>query len=136
MGAKQVKGYTPQVPQQANEFDCGIFMLHFLELFMKTAPTLEDLLSDEGARLHFFDKPGWCTLKEIRRKRDQLRDLIDSLRASPQIQTNVQIQSDIFSGSSLNRAVSQKRQRRGTDLIVVADKDDTKQTSITIAEDG
>ena len=27
-----------KVPQQDNEYDCGIFLLHYVELFLKVAP--------------------------------------------------------------------------------------------------
>ena len=30
---------SAKVPQQDNQYDCGIFLLHYVELFLKVAPT-------------------------------------------------------------------------------------------------
>jgi len=37
-----------QVPQQPNAFDCGVYLLHYVELFAKEAPSHFTLDKDQG----------------------------------------------------------------------------------------
>lgn len=36
-----------QVPQQNNDYDCGPFLLHYIELFIKQAPQVFNLESNQ-----------------------------------------------------------------------------------------
>ena len=44
---------SAKVPQQGNGYDCGIFMLHYVEVFLKVAPTSFSLKSIRNKEPNF-----------------------------------------------------------------------------------
>lgn len=65
------------VPQQTNFCDCGLFLLHYLELFLKEAPAKFSHPSQDGPPS--FLAPSWFEPTEASRKRSTIRDLLVSL---------------------------------------------------------
>jgi len=60
-----------QVPQQENDYDCGLFVLYFMERFIKDAPT-RLVMSD----LHLFGRK-WFRPAEASRLRDSIKTLLE-----------------------------------------------------------
>ncbi|KAI3525543.1 hypothetical protein L1887_04402 [Cichorium endivia] len=56
-----------EVPQQQNSYDCGLFMLHYMELFMKQAPIDFNPLSNFISKDWFYSTE--ASLKRVRIKR-------------------------------------------------------------------
>jgi hypothetical protein len=48
-----------KVPQQGNDNDCGIFLLHYVELFLKVAPTWFSLKHIR------YSEPNFVSMKTI-----------------------------------------------------------------------
>jgi Ulp1 family protease len=59
---------TPIVPQQSNCYDCGIFVLQFIESFIQTLPRC---IQDIGSK--------WFSLETVSLKRKRMLDIIDSM---------------------------------------------------------
>ncbi|CAH1426158.1 unnamed protein product [Lactuca virosa] len=64
---KNLRFLCLEVPQQQNSYDCGLFMLHYMELFMKQAPSSFNPLSNFISKDWFF--PTEASLKRGRIKR-------------------------------------------------------------------
>ena len=62
--------FAPKVPLQPNGSDCGIYLLHFAEKFLRSPFTAD---SDEQL---MADRRGWFGRDEVAGKRGQIRDLI------------------------------------------------------------
>ncbi|EGC32140.1 hypothetical protein DICPUDRAFT_155939 [Dictyostelium purpureum] len=62
---------VPHVPLQNNSYDCGVFLLHYLELFCKNP------ITDFNKPLEL---PNWFKVSEITKKRKELKRLIYKLR--------------------------------------------------------
>ncbi|CAH9084628.1 unnamed protein product [Cuscuta epithymum] len=62
----------PKLPQQDNLFDCGLFLLHYVELFVEQAP-----INFNPFRLspEYLSKD-WFQPKDVSQKRDCIRNLI------------------------------------------------------------
>lgn len=56
-----------EVPQQENSYDCGLFMLHYMELFMNQAPSSFNQLTNFISKDWFY--PTEASLKRARIKR-------------------------------------------------------------------
>lgn len=65
------------VPQQTNFCDCGLFLLHYLELFMKQAPAKVSHLPED--RSLSFINHSWFEPADASCKRSEIRDLLVSL---------------------------------------------------------
>ena len=65
-----------RVPQQPNEYDCGLYMLHFIETLSMDA-TLPDFTAADNLIEHFNSK--YFTKKDIDQKRDHLHRCITAL---------------------------------------------------------
>ncbi|XP_059653242.1 probable ubiquitin-like-specific protease 2B isoform X2 [Cornus florida] len=63
-----------ELPQQENCFDCGLFLLHYVELFLEQAPVDFRLFSNKKFS-HFLSKD-WFPPAEVSMKRDHIRKLI------------------------------------------------------------
>ncbi|XP_024979363.1 probable ubiquitin-like-specific protease 2B isoform X2 [Cynara cardunculus var. scolymus] len=61
-----------EVPQQQNSYDCGLFMLHYMELFVKKAPINFNPLNN-------FISKAWFHPKEASLKRARIKSLIFEL---------------------------------------------------------
>ena len=61
--------YAPKVPRQQNRSDCGLYMLQFIENFMKDPPSAPKPI--------FADT--WVTPQQASQKRKDIQDLITSL---------------------------------------------------------
>lgn len=70
---KWIKSGAPKVPQQPNSYDCGVFLLHYVETFCKDTH-LSYLKLQEGTAVRWFPQ------REIENKRRQIVDLIQDLR--------------------------------------------------------
>ncbi|XP_058759698.1 probable ubiquitin-like-specific protease 2B [Vicia villosa] len=66
-----------EVPQQENSYDCGIFLLHYLELFLAEAPFNFNPL--KITKLSNFLNLDWFPPEEAYRKRNIIRKLIFEL---------------------------------------------------------
>ncbi|KAF5786732.1 putative Ulp1 peptidase [Helianthus annuus] len=64
-----------EVPQQENSYDCGLFMLHYMELFVKQASNNFNPLKD-------FISPDWFYPMEASLKRARIKRLIFELTKS------------------------------------------------------
>ncbi|XP_008279807.1 sentrin-specific protease 7 isoform X2 [Stegastes partitus] len=69
-GPDQMKSSHCQVPLQDNSSDCGLYLLQYVECFLKDPVVHFDL------PLHL---QRWFPRQQVRRKRDEIRDLILSL---------------------------------------------------------
>ncbi|KAI3934027.1 hypothetical protein MKW92_031107 [Papaver armeniacum] len=66
-----------EVPQQENSYDCGLFVLHYVECFLQEAPvnfSLFDIAKDST-----FLNVNWFVPAEASRKRSVICDLINEL---------------------------------------------------------
>uniref|UniRef100_A0A0D6R0J6 Ubiquitin-like protease family profile domain-containing protein n=1 Tax=Araucaria cunninghamii TaxID=56994 RepID=A0A0D6R0J6_ARACU len=64
---------VPEVPQQTNGNDCGVFLLHFIDLFLKRAP--DNFSTSEGSYPYFLTKD-WFKPRDIRRRRKHINDVL------------------------------------------------------------
>lgn len=64
---------VPEVPQQTNGNDCGVFLLHFVDKFLKQAP--KNFSICEGCYPYFFTK-NWFKSREIGKRRKHIYDVI------------------------------------------------------------
>ncbi|KAL1258220.1 hypothetical protein QQF64_011464 [Cirrhinus molitorella] len=73
MGSEQcfgngvMKGWNPLVPQQDNYTDCGIYLLQYVESFLKDPPQTFH---------RSMDLKGWFSLRTVKRKRQRIKRLI------------------------------------------------------------
>ncbi|XP_034041824.1 sentrin-specific protease 7 isoform X2 [Thalassophryne amazonica] len=67
---EQMKGSQCKVPTQDNSSDCGLYLLHYVETFLKDPVVHFDL----PLRLE-----SWFPRQQIRRKRDEIRNLVLNL---------------------------------------------------------
>ncbi|URE25656.1 Ulp1 protease family, C-terminal catalytic domain [Musa troglodytarum] len=68
---------SPELPQQENSFDCGLFLLHYVELFLKEVPVNFDLF--KITRFSSFLSAKWFPPVEASLKRSVIRKLIYEL---------------------------------------------------------
>uniref|UniRef100_A0A671KZX0 Sentrin-specific protease 6-like n=1 Tax=Sinocyclocheilus anshuiensis TaxID=1608454 RepID=A0A671KZX0_9TELE len=79
MGSEQsfgngvMDGWSPIVPKQDNYTDCGIFLLQYVESFLKDPPQ---------SFHHSMDLNGWFSQRTVKRKRRQIKRLILSLHST------------------------------------------------------
>lgn len=66
-GAEQMENSHCQVPLQDNSSDCGLYLLHYVESFLK------DPIVHFELPLHL---KSWFPRHQVRRKRDEIRDLV------------------------------------------------------------
>jgi len=97
--AHTIPGVSPQIPQQMNDCDCGVYLLHFVEKFLRDPPNVTADFFEEtckkgrgrpksvGGRASPTGPPStsaggamlagdWFPLREISEKRALLRGLI------------------------------------------------------------
>ncbi|XP_057464549.1 probable ubiquitin-like-specific protease 2A isoform X2 [Actinidia eriantha] len=63
-----------ELPQQENSFDCGLFLLHYVELFLDCAPT--DFSPFKIAKFSNFLNKDWFPPAEVSFKRAHIKKLI------------------------------------------------------------
>uniref|UniRef100_A0A8C1ZDM3 SUMO specific peptidase 6b n=1 Tax=Cyprinus carpio TaxID=7962 RepID=A0A8C1ZDM3_CYPCA len=82
MGSEQsfgngvMDGWSPIVPKQDNYTDCGIFLLQYVESFLKDPPQTFH---------HNMDLNGWFSQRTVKRKRRQIKRLILRLHRQKQV---------------------------------------------------
>ncbi|EGG17821.1 hypothetical protein DFA_08822 [Cavenderia fasciculata] len=76
---------APHVPNQSNYYDCGVFLLHYIELFCK-APK-------RGIQ---SENPAWFRTNEIPKKRKMLKSLIYKLRKEQNPNADSEEEEDKF----------------------------------------
>ncbi|XP_016330928.1 sentrin-specific protease 6 isoform X6 [Sinocyclocheilus anshuiensis] len=82
MGSEQsfgngvMDGWSPIVPKQDNYTDCGIFLLQYVESFLKDPPQ---------SFHHSMDLNGWFSQRTVKRKRRQIKRLILSLHRQQKV---------------------------------------------------
>ncbi|KAI3895815.1 hypothetical protein MKW98_025606 [Papaver atlanticum] len=92
-----------EVPQQENSYDCGLFLLHYVECFLQEAPvnfSLFDIAKDST-----FLNVNWFVPAEASRKRSVICDLINELaenRGSGHAATTNNEQHDLPVGNTEN----------------------------------
>ncbi|EPY53440.1 SUMO deconjugating cysteine peptidase Ulp2 [Schizosaccharomyces cryophilus OY26] len=75
-----IRGFHAKVPQQSNFSDCGIFALHFVELFLEAPQQVLSDILDKSARQNVsqsFDER-W-NVHKINTRREDIRSLIGDL---------------------------------------------------------
>ena len=74
-------GYYPSCPQQENEWDCGIFLIEYMErmCIQDDQPTLEQLLHI-GDPNDFFVKSSWFRQADLKDRRVEFREILDDLQ--------------------------------------------------------
>ncbi|KAH9557399.1 hypothetical protein CY35_07G083200 [Sphagnum magellanicum] len=70
----QLQCIYAQVPQQDNLWDCGLFLLHYVELFLKAAPVEFSLSRSQG--FPYFLTESWFKPSEASGKRADIKRLI------------------------------------------------------------
>jgi hypothetical protein len=70
---------VPQVPQQDNGYDCGLYLLHYVELFIHESTSPDFSFASSKGGLHFTD-PHFA--QEISAKRAVIQNLIFGLRSN------------------------------------------------------
>lgn len=83
VSARNLPVVAPDVPLQDNNCDCGVFVLEFTERFLKErAEAFEAISAPENIKKRFKSEFGkdWFPTSEIRRKRQQLIELIEQQR--------------------------------------------------------
>lgn len=69
-----------ELPQQENSFDCGLFLLHYVELFLEQAP-INFKLSLISASSTFLSK-NWFSTEDVDCKREHIKRLICAITKS------------------------------------------------------
>ncbi|XP_024518930.1 ubiquitin-like-specific protease 2 isoform X3 [Selaginella moellendorffii] len=69
---KNVHERKVKVPKQQNEYDCGLFMLHYIQQFLSKAPAS---FSDSMVK----DMHAWFSLAEASKLRTTIRDITDKI---------------------------------------------------------
>ncbi|KAI3445786.1 hypothetical protein Pfo_002451 [Paulownia fortunei] len=97
-----------QLPQQENLFDCGLFLLHYAELFLEQATNFS------ATKYFDFLNKDWFLPAEVSlKKRDHIRKLIhkiiqdNDLKDSPAARNNKYLQSGLNKGESGAKCVQQ-----------------------------
>eukprot|EP00027_Filamoeba_sp_ATCC50430_P005721 CAMPEP_0168545664 /NCGR_PEP_ID=MMETSP0413-20121227/3080_1 /TAXON_ID=136452 /ORGANISM="Filamoeba nolandi, Strain NC-AS-23-1" /LENGTH=575 /DNA_ID=CAMNT_0008575779 /DNA_START=36 /DNA_END=1763 /DNA_ORIENTATION=- len=72
-GRDEIVGTETKPPQQNNYSDCGIFLLHYVEMFCRNPPKRVDEINDN-----------WFPIKEIEDKRQEINSLIERYTAEYQ----------------------------------------------------
>ncbi|XP_042434075.1 probable ubiquitin-like-specific protease 2B isoform X2 [Zingiber officinale] len=109
-----------EVPQQENSFDCGLFLLHYVELFLQEAPSNFDPF--HVTKFSSFLSADWFLPSEASLKRSHIRKLIrDLLRESshkviPSTSCNGNASTSVYPGNNLE-------QKHGQLLSVSPDED-------------
>ncbi|KAG6476412.1 hypothetical protein ZIOFF_065653 [Zingiber officinale] len=109
-----------EVPQQENSFDCGLFLLHYVELFLQEAPSNFDPF--QVTKFSSFLSADWFLPSEASLKRSHIRKLIrDLLRESshkviPSTSCNGNASTSVYPGNNLE-------QKHGQLLSVSPDED-------------
>ncbi|TWW81085.1 Sentrin-specific protease 7 [Takifugu flavidus] len=75
-GADEMQSSHCKVPLQDNSSDCGLYLLHYVESFLKDPVVHFDL------PLHL---ERWFPRQQVRRKRDEIRDLVLNLYRKQQL---------------------------------------------------
>ena len=84
---KTVPGFSPRVPQQVNDFDCGLYLLHFVENFIWGPPRVDDdfilqkglgakLTGGKGSNQSRVMEGCYFSADDITRKREELKKLL------------------------------------------------------------
>jgi Ulp1 family protease len=81
---KSVPGFSPRVPQQMNDFDCGVYLLHFVENFIWGPPRVNAefiLQKGLGAKLKGSNRSSvmegsYFPAEDISKKRVEMKKLI------------------------------------------------------------
>eukprot|EP00897_Mesotaenium_endlicherianum_P004950 jgi/Mesen1/4483/ME000228S03454 len=103
-----------QVPQQDNHTDCGLFLLHYVEMFLKQSPR-----SVHPSKQHkdypSFLRPEWFKPAEASAKREILRTCIlrEARKASTPTEPPDAARTPLSSGSSANIIVSRDKSLNG-----------------------
>lgn len=72
-GRDEIVGTETKPPQQNNYSDCGIFLLHYVEMFCRNPPKKVDEINDN-----------WFPIKDIEDKRQEIKSLIERYTAEYQ----------------------------------------------------
>ncbi|CAG2171121.1 unnamed protein product, partial [Oppiella nova] len=85
-----LRDYTPQVPNQTNSSDCGLFVLEYIQQFLK-APTeaLQKLVSSPKKGL-----TDWFDTHEVKSKRVIIRSLIMDRVDEPELRARLELLVD------------------------------------------
>ena len=72
--AATLPSFTPSVPQQQNDCDCGVYLLHIVELLAKDVPRVDDAFIENKAS--DIITPNWFSENVIVEKRKELGALL------------------------------------------------------------
>ncbi|KAI9093460.1 hypothetical protein DFS34DRAFT_266150 [Phlyctochytrium arcticum] len=73
--SKNASGIHAKVPQQNNHCDCGIYLLFYVEVFLRDPKTYLDLIFGRAV-----DNKKWFMTRDVRDKRAQIRNQMDELK--------------------------------------------------------
>lgn len=75
--ATDIMGKSAKVPKQPNSYDCGVYLLHYIEKFIEEKPQPRDI--DEGLE-------DWFDESDIPKKRDRMKSICDYYKEEYQIE--------------------------------------------------
>eukprot|EP01084_Bolivina_argentea_P004218 8021_1 len=79
ISSQTLPGFSPPTPIQANDCDCGLFLLYFLESILHSPPKVSyEFLTSRGRHGSIFSR-NWFTQEAVREKRVILRNMLDLL---------------------------------------------------------
>ncbi|CAN0099242.1 unnamed protein product [Pylaiella littoralis] len=77
--AKLLGGCSPPIPQQTNDCDCGVYVLHYAKLVLENPPLVTQRFLDKKGRGGMFNK-NWFDKRVISDTRKNIRGTVESLR--------------------------------------------------------
>eukprot|EP00961_Rhodomonas_salina_P145528 1958483-Rhodomonas_salina.1 len=79
--SKSLRGYNPNCPQQPNEWDCGIYVMEFINRLCLDSPepTIEELRERED-KSSFFDRRAWFKPIDLEKSREEFKRRVDDMQ--------------------------------------------------------
>ncbi|KAG0618777.1 hypothetical protein M758_4G091500 [Ceratodon purpureus] len=80
----QMKYVRAKIPRQRNDYDCGLYLLHYVEVFLRESSSPHFSFNSSNAGPHFTSQ---YFAEDASAKRIHIHDLIGKLRTHPQLRT-------------------------------------------------
>ncbi|CAN0127182.1 unnamed protein product [Ectocarpus sp. 8 AP-2014] len=77
--AKLLGGCSPPIPQQTNDCDCGVYVIHYAKLILEKPPLTTQRFLDRKGKGGIFSKK-WFDSSVISATRKTIRDTVETLR--------------------------------------------------------
>lgn len=75
---KLIKDFTPAVPMQTNGYDCGIYMLTYIEMLLLKESSIDDILKKYIN--HTLNLKNWFDISVVENKRKEMQQLLLQIR--------------------------------------------------------